>query len=77
MLSNDVVAERKTSAKNEIRIVMAKRLYNVMSRKQEKTKAKKKLAKHFFVCFEKHFFFSWSETRKKKLETSVSQLKVC
>ena len=76
MLSNDVVAERKTSAKNEIRIVMAKRLYNVMSRKQEKTKAKKSWPNIFFV-FRKAFFFSWSETRKKKLETSVSQLKVC
>jgi hypothetical protein len=65
LLSNDVVAERKTSAKNEIRIEMAKRLYNVMSRKQEKQKLKKVGQTFFFLCFEKHFFFSWSETRKK------------
>jgi hypothetical protein len=65
LLSNDVVAERKTSAKNKIRIVMAKRLYNVMSRKQEKQKLKK-LAKHFF-CVSKSIFFLAGAKREKKI----------
>jgi hypothetical protein len=65
LLSNDVVAERKTSAKNEIRIVMAKRLYNVMSRKQEKTKAKKSWPNIFF-CVSKSIFFLAGAKREKK-----------
>ena len=68
--------EKKLSKKNVIRIVIAKKETTVQCyvKKARKTKAKKKLAKHFL--FRKAFLVG--AKRVKNVErTSVSQLKVC